>query len=147
MQRHRKFGIRDAWDNNSPVVIGFYAQPYLIDFISHPQSRIVVVNYSVTFHCSVNRTRLDASLPNVTLTWFRDGDLLNASNNISCFVNTTDTAITSTCYIKSVQMSDQGWYRCHVTDGTNSTLCRNLPCIEMVTASKSAHLKVIGKYA
>ena len=130
-------------------MIGFYVQPDVINFISQPQSRISVLNSSVKFHCSINRTQLDASLPNVSLIWFHDGNLLNNSNNISCSsisVYSTESVITSTCSIESVQIRDQGWYQCRVTDGTNDTYCRNLPCISLVTASKTAHLKVIGKY-
>ena len=130
-------------------MIGFYVQPDVINFISQPQSRISVLNSSVKFHCSINRTQLDASLPNVSLIWFHDGNLLNNSNNISCSsisVYSTESVITSTCSIESVQIRDQGWYQCRVIDGTNDTYCRNLPCISFVTASKTAHLKVIGKY-
>lgn len=129
-------------------MIGFYVQPDVINFISHPQSRIAVLNSSVTFHCSFNRTQLDASLPNVSLIWFHNGDLLNDSNNISCSsvsVYSTESAVTSTCSIESVQISDEGWYQCRVIDGANDTYCKNLPCISLVTASKTAQLKVIGK--
>lgn len=132
-------------DHPISLFTGFYVQPNVISFISHPQNQLAVLNSTVTFQCAINKTSIDDSLPNITITWVHNS---NSSTNSSCsriVSYDNSSVILSECIIESVQLAQEGFYQCNVIDGMDQSLCVNLPCIETATASSSAQLKVISK--
>jgi hypothetical protein len=122
--------------------IGYYIQPNLITFSSHPQSQVAVTNSTVTFRCSIDKTTLDTNLPALDIVWYHNGS--TASSCTSTTVIDEGSVIVSVCTIESVNVNDTGWYNCQLIDGNNNTLCHNSPCIKTATMSSSAHLILIG---
>ena len=120
--------------------LGYYVQPDVIKFLTHPQSQIVVQTSPVYLECSVDKTLLNVNLPQVRIAWYHNGSLVESCNS----TQDQGSVIVSTCMIGSAQISDIGWYQCQVIDGDNETLCQNLGCIRTVTSSQNAYVSVIG---
>lgn len=73
-------------------------------FVISPESRVEIINQTAQFLCSAN------GVPTPHLAWYRDGEMLNATDRITIQMNETDSQ--STLSIYNTEDTDDGFYAC-----------------------------------